>query len=122
MRCRVEHEKRNSILYLQETMYYFVYHINTIALFWEEKPTSLMNENKCIDNPRITIVERVGADLRWRIALNHDYKNFHIYAGPCIIPYLLFFCNLLVHFVKLSKSFTTEVIKNIIGMLSHFIS
>ena len=27
-------------------MYYFVYHINTIALYWEEKPTSLMNENK----------------------------------------------------------------------------
>ena len=41
---------------------YFVYHINTIALYWEEKPTSLMNENKWIDNPRITIVECVGAD------------------------------------------------------------
>ena len=27
-------------------MYYFVYHIDTIALYWEEKPTSLMNENK----------------------------------------------------------------------------
>ena len=25
---------------------YFVYHINTIALYWEEKPTSLMNVNK----------------------------------------------------------------------------
>ena len=34
------------IPYLQATMYYFVYHINTIALYWEENPTLLMNENK----------------------------------------------------------------------------
>ena len=32
------------------------------------------------------------------------------------------FCNLLVHFVKFFNSFPTEVIKDIIGMLSHFIS
>ena len=50
--------------------------------------------------------------LRWKNALNHDYKNFHIYARPCIIPYLLFFFNLLFHFVKFSESFTSEVIKN----------
>ena len=37
---------RRGIPYLQATMYYFVYHVNTIALYWEEKPTSLMNENK----------------------------------------------------------------------------
>ena len=42
--------------------YYFVYHINTIALYWEEKPTSLMNENIWIDNPRIIIVQCVGAN------------------------------------------------------------
>ena len=24
-------------------MYYFVYHINKVTLYWEEKPTSLMN-------------------------------------------------------------------------------
>ena len=53
---------RREIPYLQATMYYFVYHINTIALYWEEKPTSLMNENKWIDNLRITIVEYVGAN------------------------------------------------------------
>ena len=34
------------IPYLQATMYYFVYHINTIALYRQEKPTTLMNENK----------------------------------------------------------------------------
>ena len=48
---------RREIPYLQTTMYYFCYHIN-----WEEKPTSLMNENKWIDNPRITIIECVGAN------------------------------------------------------------
>ena len=60
--CDVELNTRREIPYLQATIYYFVYHINTIALYWEEKPTSLMNENKWIDNPRITIVECVGAD------------------------------------------------------------
>ena len=60
---------------LQATMSYFVYYINTIALYWEEKPTSLMNENKWIDNPRITIVECGRWLLRWQNALNHDYKN-----------------------------------------------
>ena len=58
----VELNTRREIPYLQATMYYFVYHINTIALYWEEKPTSLMNENKWIDNLRITIVEYVGAN------------------------------------------------------------
>ena len=42
-------------------MYYFVYHINTIAPWWKEKSTLLMNENKRIDNPWIKIVECVGA-------------------------------------------------------------
>ena len=50
------------IPYLQATMYYFGYHINTIALYWEEKPTSLINENKESTTLRITIVECVGAD------------------------------------------------------------
>ena len=56
----VELNTRRKIPYLQATMYYFVYHINIIA--WEEKPTSLMNENEWIENPRITIVECVGAN------------------------------------------------------------
>ena len=58
----VQLNTRREIPYLQATMYYFVYHVNTIALYWEEKPTSLMNENKWIDNPRIKIVECVGTD------------------------------------------------------------
>ena len=53
---------RREIPYLQATMYYFVYHLNMIALYLQEKPTSLMNDNKWIDNPWITILECVGAD------------------------------------------------------------
>ena len=58
----VELNTRRKTPFLQATMNYFVYHRDTIALYWEEKPTSLMNENKWIDNPRITIVECVGAN------------------------------------------------------------
>ena len=58
----VELNTRREIPYLQATMYYFVYHINTIALYWEEKPTSFMNEYKWIDNPWMTIVDCVGGN------------------------------------------------------------
>ena len=34
------------IPHLQATMYYFIYHINTIALYLQEKPTTSMTENK----------------------------------------------------------------------------
>ena len=40
----VELNTRREIPYQQATMYYFVYHINTVALYWEEKSTLLMNE------------------------------------------------------------------------------
>ena len=45
-------------------MYYFVYHVNTIALYRQEKSTLLMNESKRIDNPRVKIVKCVGAKTR----------------------------------------------------------
>ena len=66
----VELNMRREIPYLQVTIYYFVYRINTIAYYWEGKPTSLMNENKWIDNPGIAIVECVGGNskdgkMRW---------------------------------------------------------
>ena len=41
----VELNTKREIPYLQATMYYFVYHINIIALYREEKPTSVMNKN-----------------------------------------------------------------------------
>ena len=61
---------KREIPYLPATMYYFVYHIDTIALHWQEKQTSLANENKWIDNPRITIVQSAGTKsqdekIRW---------------------------------------------------------
>ena len=61
---------RREIPYLQATMYYFVYHVNTKALYLQEKPTSSMNENKLIDNPQMTIEECVSANsydgkMRW---------------------------------------------------------
>ena len=61
---------RREIPYLQATMYCFVYHVNTKALYWQEKPTSSMNENKLIDNPQMTIEECVSANsydgkMRW---------------------------------------------------------
>ena len=49
----VELNTRTEISHLQTTMYYFVYHINTIALYCQQKSTLLMNENKRIDNPLI---------------------------------------------------------------------
>ena len=62
MKFLFELNTRIEIPYLQATMYYFVYHIKNIALYWKEKPTSLMNENKWIDNPRVTIVGCVSAN------------------------------------------------------------
>ena len=42
-------------------MYYFVYHINTKALYWQEKPTLFMTENKGMDNFPIKIAQWVGS-------------------------------------------------------------
>ena len=57
-------------------MYYFVYYINTIALYGKGKPTSLTNKNKEIDNSPIKIAQWVNAEgPKWKNALNHDYKN-----------------------------------------------
>ena len=93
---RREHEKRNFIS--TTTMYYFVYHINTIALYWEEKPTSLTKENKWNDKPRITIVECVGADsedgkMRWimitkaTMVVIFTLQNYHLLtlSLPCLL-------------------------------------
>ena len=84
---------RRKIPYLQATVFYFVYNINTIALYLEEKPTSLMNENKWLDNPRITIVQCVGANssdgkMRWLLitkttmVVNFNLQNSHWLTCP----------------------------------------
>ena len=49
-----------------------------IALYWQEKPTSLMNENEGIDNPRKNNRRvRWRELLRWKNSLHHGYKNFN---------------------------------------------
>ena len=80
----VELNTRREIPYLQVTTYYFAYHINTIALYLQEKPTSLLNESEWIDNPRITIVECVSTNstdgkMRWiTITKNNTGRNFQL--------------------------------------------
>ena len=78
----MELNTRREISYLQVTRYYFVYHVNTIAFYWQEKSTLLMNENKRIDNPRIQIVKSVGA-LKMRTCVESLQKQtmgliFHV--------------------------------------------
>ena len=52
--------------------YHFIYHINKVALYWQEKSTLLMNENERIDTPNKNL-KRVDA-LKMKHALNHN-KN-----------------------------------------------
>ena len=40
---------------------FFVYHISTKALYWQEKSPLLINENRRIDNPWIRVVKCVDA-------------------------------------------------------------
>ena len=70
----VELNTRREISYLQVTRYYFVYHVNTVAFYWQEKSTLLMNENKRIDNPRIQIVKSVGS-LKMRTCVESLQKQ-----------------------------------------------
>ena len=56
---QLENNKRNFISTSNHV--FFVYHINTKALYWQEKSTLLINENKRIDNPWIRVVKCVDA-------------------------------------------------------------
>ena len=47
----VDLNTRREISYLQVAIYYFVYRINTIALYRQKKSTLIMNENERIHNP-----------------------------------------------------------------------
>ena len=56
-------------------MYYFVYYINTIALYRKEKLIMLKTKNRGINNSRLKITQWVGAKAQdAKNALNHDYK------------------------------------------------
>ena len=89
----VELNTIREISHLQKTMYYFVYHINTIVLYWQEKSTLLVNENKRIDNPRIKIVKCVGVkaqdgNMLWITTKTNNgpnlifFKSLSYWLGP----------------------------------------
>ena len=60
----VELNARGEIPCLQATMYYFVYHINTIALWLQEKPTSSMSEHKRIEIVRCVSTKAQDGKMR----------------------------------------------------------
>ena len=56
-------------------MYYFVYYINTIALYRQEKLIMLKTKNRGINNSRMKITQWVGAKAQdAKIPKNHDCK------------------------------------------------
>ena len=66
-----------------------VYYINTLALYLQEKSTSLMNENKGIENPRIKIGKYVGAKAQDKTCVETIQKRtmgliFNIQNSPVI--------------------------------------
>ena len=69
---------RREISFLQATMYYFVYHVNTMAIKCQEKSIQLMNENKRIDIPRIKVVNYVGAKAKNEKNALKDYNRLKI--------------------------------------------
>ena len=62
MRCRDEETRNEKKTYISTRNHVlFVFLVNTIALYSQEKTPLLMNENKRIDNNGIKIVKCVGA-------------------------------------------------------------
>ena len=90
-------------------MYYFVYHINTKALYWQEKPTLFMTENKGMDNCLIKIAQWVGSKaqdgkMRWIMITNLPVADLHSQLREMLLPkplntYLLVF--LFVHWFSI---------------------
>ena len=79
----VELNTRTEISHLQTTMYYFVYHINTIALYCQQKSTLLMNENKRIDNPLIKKTLKSLTYSRWKqtMGLIFNIQNCQLFMS-----------------------------------------
>lgn len=67
---------RKEIRYLQTAMYNFVQHVNTTALHWQEKLTSLMNKTTGLTIPQLKIIMCVGTKAQdEKNALNHNKTN-----------------------------------------------
>ena len=78
MESLFELNTRKGIPCLEATMYDFIYHINTIALQWQEKPPSLINEIKRIDNRTLRWSEGSRWKTRWIMITNKatEYVTF----------------------------------------------
>ena len=80
-RNRVDHGKRNSIS--NKTIYYFLYYINTIALYLQEKSTLLMKEKngihprKILELPFSIRLEKKKC-VRWIITKTNNWQNFQL--------------------------------------------
>ena len=73
----VELNTRREISYLQAAVYYFVYHINTIAFYWQEKSTLLMNENRQSPNTNRKVHWRIqDENMRWITTKTNNGPNF----------------------------------------------
>ena len=79
----VELNTRTEISHLQTTMCYFVYHINTKALYCQQKSTLLMNENKRIDNPLIKKTLKSLTYSRWKqtMGLIFNIQNCQLFMS-----------------------------------------
>ena len=95
----VELNTISEIPYLEANMYYFVYHINTIAFNWRENSTFSTNENKRIDNPRTKLVKCVGDKAQYEkkksaeSLQNSSGRNFQ-YSKLSVINFFVAYRNL----------------------------
>ena len=90
MRCRVEHERRNSISTSIFVLFCSLYNINTMAHHWRERSTKFTKESERIENPQIKIVKCVGAKaqdekMHWitskkkkKMVVTFNIQNFHL--------------------------------------------
>ena len=93
----VELNTIGEIPYLEANMYYFVYHINTIAFNWRENSTFSTNENKKIDNPRTKLVKCVGDKAQYEkksaeSLQNNSGRNFQ-YSKLSVINFFVAYRN-----------------------------
>ena len=68
---------------LQATMYYIVYLVDTIAFYWQEKSSLLMNKKKKerIYNPRKKVVKHVGDYFKAQVEIKRLLEPAHSCYG-----------------------------------------
>ena len=75
---------------LQATMYYFVYLVDTIAFYWQEKSSLLMNKKKKerIYNPRKKVVKHVGDYYKAQVEIKRLLEPAHSCYGLILYRFL----------------------------------